>query len=977
MLFDKYFDKNLNLRARLFNSFGFTGAVIGALVAASSSVTGAGLLNVILNLSASLCAVFLIEYANRTGQFERCYNITVVVVFFILFAALYFSAGGYHGGTPSFFVFSVTFTAMMFRGKKRTALVASEIVFYCALCLIQYFMPGLVSPFPSEWSVATDIATGFVGASLALVFAMAASFQAYDSQTKKLEAARLEAETSRLKAEAANEAKTAFLANMSHEIRTPLNDILGLNEIISRYAEPGQIKITEGAADIKESGESLKNLIGDLLDMSKLVSGGQEIASDDYNVSRLIRALSVTGETETRKRGLQFTANAAPDIPSVLRGDYERVKQIAANFLTNAAKYTERGGVTMSVNFIRESGDEAGSGGVLRLSVTDTGIGIKSEDRGRIFEKFSRIDQTEPAGYGIEGAGLGLAIAKELATLMCGDITVDSVYGIGSTFTASIPQGVSDAAPMGEFEQEKTRPAEDSVLTRTASGCRVLVVDDNPKNQRVVRNLLSGTLLSVDSAMNGSACLDMVKRAKDAGDSYHVILMDYMMPGMDGMETFDLLGEAIPGFDIPVIALTADALFGVSEMFIDAGFADYLSKPVSKRDLEDAIFAFLPPDRITFATQTESIGGRGKKPSFHTEEYLASKRELSNQGISLYEGMKYASGNIMRFRENVRVFMEQSEGARSEIEKRADALDWTALSFLLHSLKNMTATLGAVDLNASAAKAERICRGMTETDEEMEKLLRYAMPMMYLEWGTTCKGFKSFLGRTGYLERGVDHEAQKENAEKTHKVLVIDDDEAMLELVRAQLARQYEVITANGGERALRVMKEENPDIILLDIEMPGMDGWETLDRIEDNPATADIPVIFLTGRSDSDDRIKGMDAGASDYITKPFERDILLANIRRRLASAMRLRSMLEAQKNGAVLELDGKKFEELTSKLNENDKEIARLMALGGTNRSIAAKLNYAPGTIKNKATQITNELGVKDRFELRELVLKVKQP
>jgi signal transduction histidine kinase len=319
--FWQYFDGSLDLRPRLFNLFAFVGALIGLCVVASNVVTGSPPVHIALNLASSALAVFLLWYANRTGRFELCYVITIIVVFLVFFPVLFFTAGGYHSGIPSFFVFAVTCTAMMLRGKKMFLFCAVELLLYCGICLVEYLRPTLVTPFASEKQLAFDVATGFVLASFALVFSMAQSFRVYDEQTDKLRTA--------------NSAKTAFLANMSHEIRTPLNVILGMNEMIRSITASGPVANWSG--EIQAAGETLRELIDELLDISKIEAGKEKTVAVEYLVSEMIHELILVGEQETRKRGLEFRIQADPDMPSKLCGDFSRVRQVVTNFLVNAA----------------------------------------------------------------------------------------------------------------------------------------------------------------------------------------------------------------------------------------------------------------------------------------------------------------------------------------------------------------------------------------------------------------------------------------------------------------------------------------------------------------------------------------------------------------------------------------------------------------------------------------------------------------
>ncbi|MDR1510813.1 MAG: response regulator [Synergistaceae bacterium] len=745
------------MRARVFNLLGMVGMVIGLIVALLSALIGSGAANIALNLASSIFATLMLYCANRSGRFHTCYVVTIITVFIIAFPIMFFAAGGYHSGMPSFFVFAVVFTTFMLDGAKSFAVVALEILFYTGICLFAYFHPESVSFFESELAVATDTIIGFWVAGLAIVFTVTLVFQMYKDQQRRLKEV--------------SEAKTAFLASMSHEIRTPLNVILGMNEMIQSVASTGPI--ADWSWDIQTAGYALRQLIDELLDISKIEAGRQEIVEAEYRVSDLIYELSIIGEQETKKRGLNFTVKADPGMPSKLSGDFSRVRQVITNFLVNAAKYTERGTVTLAVAIEAMEADapqcrgsfrgadedpkeRAGSAPmnsnmesvVLSLSVSDTGIGIKQEDIGSLFEKFSRAraDMTKALGKSrrhVEGVGLGLAIAKQLSDLMNGEIDVKSVWGGGSTFTLSLPQRLIDAVPLGNwragFFAEPEPSSGDPEILFCAPGAepfngRVLAVDDHPGNLRVVKEYLRRTRLRTDTVPDGRECVDAVKKALEEGDPYHVILMDYMMPDMDGIETLEKLRKEVPGFDAPVVALTADAVAGEREKFLSAGFAAYLSKPITRRELEKSIFDLLPKD-LTVSLDTPKPEGKPEKEAGWESDVL------SEHGISLSEGIKYASGDRDLFREQASIFTDAFASERRAIELKRDNEDWVGMTRLVHGLKSWAGYVGALAVRDTALKIERACRA---GDVEYARI---ALPLLFLEWERACQGFGDFFRR--------------------------------------------------------------------------------------------------------------------------------------------------------------------------------------------------------------------------------------
>lgn len=388
---------------------------------------------------------------------------------------------------------------------------------------------------------------------------------------------------------AADAAKGEFLANMSHEIRTPLTTIMGMDEVILRKYESGPVY--EYARDIQSAGNSLLHIINDILDFSKIESGQLELASRNYDLGRVLRDVDNMVKIRAEQKGLQYTAQIDDSLPDELFGDRIRVQQIMVNILNNAVKYTKKGSVKFTLTGVK--GDDP-SLIVLHVTVTDTGIGIHAEDIPKLFKSFSRIDAKET--HNIEGTGLGLAITGRLIELMGGNVEVTSTYGIGSTFHVVIPQKIVGAKTLREYGLESSQKKKEVRKVLKAPGARVLIVDDNDMNRIVLRSLMKGNEVSVDDAVSGEECLNLC-----AKNAYDVILMDYMMPRMDGKETLHNLKAMrdAPGASAKVIVCTANALVGVRAELLSAGFDDFLSKPVNGKELEEMLAKYIPPEKIS------------------------------------------------------------------------------------------------------------------------------------------------------------------------------------------------------------------------------------------------------------------------------------------------------------------------------------------------------------------------------------------
>ena len=407
----------------------------------------------------------------------------------------------------------------------------------------------------------------------------------------------------RIQAEQANQAKSEFLANMSHEIRTPMNAIVGLSDIIMEESK-GR-KVYSYACDIKSASQNLLALINDILDLSKVEAGKMELVNKEYHIKAVIDEVINMMEGAASKKGILLKCEYDMSIPCRYRGDDGRVRQILINLLNNGLKFTKEGYVKLSVSGV--PGEKPGTER-LHMEVKDTGCGIKEEDLEKIFENFSQVDARQ--NRTAEGTGLGLSISRRLVELMGGSIRVESVYGEGTTFILEIVQEIVDQRSLAEVPVEIVKKEEELKLF-VADDYRVLVVDDNLVNRKVAKGFLRPYGFTIDEAGSGREAVDKVSQTR-----YDIIFMDLMMPEMDGIEAVQIIRrDCGENGRLPVIiALTANAMEGVREMFLKEGFQDFITKPLDKKTLNEALLRWIPKQRRKESdTWEENLENRRKK----------------------------------------------------------------------------------------------------------------------------------------------------------------------------------------------------------------------------------------------------------------------------------------------------------------------------------------------------------------------------
>ena len=488
------------------------------------------------------------------------------------------------------------------------------------------------------------------------------------------------------RADAAGKAKSQFLAQMSHEIRTPINAVIGMDEMILR--ESNDPKIQEYATNINTAGKTLLELVNGILDFSKLEEGKMEIVPVKYKIVPLIEEMYNLIIDKAEKKGLSLEFDVDPNLPTSLFGDDVRIKQVISNILTNAVKYTHEGSVKMTVTGSYKNEEEY----ILHISVKDTGIGIREEDMDKLFQSFQRLDVEK--NRNIEGTGLGISIIHGLLTRMGSELKVTSIYGEGSEFSFDLDQKIIDKTPVGKFDRSGIVIEESKQVTLNASNAEVLVVDDNDMNLKVAKGLLSLFGIIPDLAASGKECISMAQVKR-----YDIIFLDHMMPGMDGITTLKNLVKEELVFDTPVICLTANAVAGTREKYIQEGFNEYLAKPIEVKELEIILERFLPPDKITHIENDDEEADNKSRISDPIGY-------LKKQGFDTAAGIMYTAGSEEFYLEMVGTFAEGYDSKSAEIIHDFESGDLDDYRTRVHALKSTAKMIGARELAECALSME-------------------------------------------------------------------------------------------------------------------------------------------------------------------------------------------------------------------------------------------------------------------------------
>jgi DegV family protein with EDD domain len=584
-------DYNRDLTERVFVVFTLISeaTLLAALI--GDILIGENLIEIIILAVTAVCVPFITTICIVKDKLKLATGIIVVCLVALILPGIFIFGGGTHGGGVLWFFFAFMYIGLVLSGKWRTVMLALLHIVAAACFTLEFLHPELINVHTHEMFIIDS----FI--SLLLVGVVCFFMSWFQSYLLKAENERAKKETER--AEELSLSQNRFFSSMSHEIRTPINSILGLNELILRDPNATE-EIAKDASGIQGAGKMLLALINDILDFSKIEAGSMDIVPVDYRVGDMISEIVNMIWLRANDKGLKFEVNIDPTVPSILYGDEVRIKQIIINLLNNAVKYTQEGSVELYIEREDTDGDEV----ILGISVIDTGMGIKKENIPHLFDAFKRVDE-EKNRY-IEGSGLGLSIVKQLVDLMGGTITVNSVYGEGTTFNVLIRQGVSNTAEIGELNIHSSSTGNRSRYEAgfKAPEARILIVDDNEMNLKVEARLLKDTGMTIDTVKSGREALDMTVRNR-----YDVILMDHLMPEMDGIECLKAVRNQAGGMNrtSPIIALTANAGSDSRELYNHSGFDGYLVKPVSGDGLEETLIKHISSDKLTLSGRTANM----------------------------------------------------------------------------------------------------------------------------------------------------------------------------------------------------------------------------------------------------------------------------------------------------------------------------------------------------------------------------------
>jgi len=727
---------------------------------------------------------------------------------------------------------------------------------------------------------------------------------------------------------AVDQAKMEALSVLSDKVRTPISVVLGNTEVILR--ETGESHTASHAMNIQAAARTMLLLVNDIVDLTNIYNKTLKLEEGSFSVLSLLQDVIAYGEYSTDEKHLELRLDIDEKLPRGLKGDAIRLTQILNNLLSNAIKYTSEGYVELSIRWQALGSGAKGEYGIMSVQVRDTGIGMKEEDIGRLLGRHEGGQ-----GDGFRKAGkleFGIFIVENILELMGSRLQIDSDYGKGSTFSFCVVQQITDPAFVGKCRSGEPlhmllqMEADQRILAPSA---RILVVDDSTMNQDLVRAILKGTKIKIDTAANGAEAIEKLREQK-----YHLVFMDHMMPVMDGVEAIKRIQEENLCQGVPVVVMSANVAPGAKERYLEAGFHDYLPKPVIPQQLEAAIKRHLPERLIK-----ERWDRDAEEVQEDSQEQVLSPFLQQFSFLDTSVGMAYFSDNEEFYRDMIQCYLDNN--SFEAIGRDYEQEDWEDYRILVHALKSTSLSIGAVELSNQAKELEMAAKEGRIRDIQMNH-------------GAMMERFGSLLEQIGQAlgERREEKVEVLSTQEDKACILVVDDDVMNLRIAEKMLESQFHIECVKSGREALEFVERVIPNLILLDLHMPGMDGFQVIEALRAEEKYREIPVIFLTADSDRNTEVKGFREGALDFIAKPFIADITISRVNR-ILELNRLQKDLqrEVKKQTRTAEERRQKVERLSSQI---------MVTLAGT---IDAKDKYTKGhstRVAQYAVKIAEKLG-----------------